>query len=82
MAIFGFVCPLIARIGIQTPKTKISTYPGKVFPTGLYLGMGGFDHFLGGFLVDLGCFWAVLGQFRPKTVKNSPKTPQIEVKTP
>ena len=33
------------RIGTQTPKTKISTNPGKVFPTGLYFGMGGFDHF-------------------------------------
>ena len=41
---FRLVCSSTARIGTQTPKTKIYTNPGKVF-TGLYLGMGGFDHF-------------------------------------
>ena len=46
---FRLVWSSTARIGTETPKTKISTNPGKVFPTGLYLGVGGFDHFWGGF---------------------------------
>ena len=45
MAIFGHFWPSTVGIGTQTPKTKISTSPEKVFPTGLYLGMGGFDNF-------------------------------------
>ena len=45
IALFRLVCSSTARIGTQTTKTKISTNPGKVFPTGLYFGMGGFDHF-------------------------------------
>jgi len=42
---FAQLYPMKISIGTQTGKSKISTNPGKVFPTGLYLGMGGFDHF-------------------------------------
>ena len=42
---FPLVCSSTARIGTQTTQTKISSNPGKVFPTGLYFSMGGFDHF-------------------------------------
>ena len=60
IALFRLVCSSTARIGTQTPKTKITNNPGKVFSTGFIWVWGVLTTFrgvLGSILGILGCFW-------------------------